>query len=344
MPTSEQLVYAENPNFGGPASIKVVSDSGVSGPRGSEFFLSSGNPNVWGTMTYTRPESLNDHIQRYSYSSSVFSGTVAAGEIKFDDLENPTKIYISTKNDSGIDVSNVIKLSFLSLETIKGSITLNRKIPLQSTANPLDVFALKVKSFSSVKQSYIEFNVEKSFKTLTFTPANGEQLIATFLDRPKLFDVCTNINPYDDGYLDLYTYRNPIFPGESGTAWYNDLALTPAGFPLNLPATFNSSGEATIDDIQNQPIPEGLLAIAPFLTSENISIQFSIIGDNPIAANVGIPPVGGFTFDPVTKTFDLIINFKASEYIGGSWSPLTGIKLIHMIITVDLTLEQSTTS
>ena len=343
MPTSEQLVYAENPNFGGPASIKVVSDSGVSGSRGSEFFLSSGNPNIWGTMTYTRPESLNDHIQRYSYSSSVFSGTVASGEIKFDDLENPTKIYISNKNDSGIDISNLVKLSFLSLETIKGSITLNRKIPLQTTANPLDVFALKVTSFSSVKENYVEFNIEKSFKTTTFTPANGEQLIVTFLDRPKLFDVCTNINPYDDGYLDLYTYRNPIFPGESGTAWYNDLALTPAGFPLNLPATFNSNGEASIF-IDNAVIPEELLGIAAALTYENISIQFNIIGDNPIAANVGIPAVGGFIFNSATGTFDLTINFKASEYVNGSWSPLTGIKLIHMIVTVDLTLEQSSPS
>jgi hypothetical protein len=343
LPTSEQLVYAENPNFGGPASIKVVSDSGVSGSRGSEFFLSSGNPNIWGTMTYTRPESLNDHIQRYSYSSSVFSGTVASGEIKFDDLENPTKIYISNKNDSGIDISNLVKLSFLSLETIKGSITLNRKIPLQTTANPLDVFALKVTSFSSVKENYVEFNIEKSFKTTTFTPANGEQLIVTFLDRPKLFDVCTNINPYDDGYLDLYTYRNPIFPGESGTAWYNDLALTPAGFPLNLPATFNSNGEASIF-IDNAVIPEELLGIAAALTYENISIQFNIIGDNPIAANVGIPAVGGFIFNSATGTFDLTINFKASEYVNGSWSPLTGIKLIHMIVTVDLTLEQSSPS
>jgi hypothetical protein len=300
-------------------------------------------------MTYTRPESLNDHIQRYSYSSSVFSGTVASGEIKFDNLENPTKIYISNKNDSGIDISNIIKLSFLSLETIKGSITLNRQIPLQATANPLEVFALKVTSFSSVKETYIEFSVEvseelqESSPLISFTPANGEQIIVTFLDRPKLFDVCTNINPYDDGYLDLYTYRNPIFPGESGTAWYNDLALTPAGFPLNLPATFNSNGEASIF-IDNAVIPEELLGIAAALTYENISIQFNIIGDNPIAANVGIPAVGGFIFNSATGTFDLTINFKASEYVSGSWLPLDGVKLIHMIITVDLTLEQSTTS
>jgi hypothetical protein len=335
LPTSEELVYAANPNFGGPASVRVVSDAGNDGPRGTNFFLSSGDPNILGTITYTTPESLNERIQRYVYSSETFSGSINSGEVKFDSLETPTKLYISNNNIDNVNVSNVIKDSFLSVEELKGSVTFNRKIPLQTTANPLDVFALKIVSYPTQHSNYLSFDVELSFKTETFIPTNGEELIATFVDRPKLFDVCININPYDLGYLDLYTYRNPVFSGETGSKWYNDLALTPGGFPLNITTNFNSSGNASYE-LEDAPIPEEILPFVPLLTSENISIQFSIIGENPTASNVSIDPVSGLVFDLVAGTFNLTIDFSATKYVSGTWSPLTGDQKIHVIISLAL--------
>lgn len=335
MPTSEELVYAANPNFGGPASVKVVSDAGVDGSRGTNFFLSSGDPNIFGTITYTTPESLNDKIQRFVYASQAFSGTINSGEIRFDSLEEPTKLYLSKKNVDGVDVSNTIKLSFLSVETVKGSITLNRKIPLQTTANPLDVLAVKVLSYPVSYADYLSFDVELSFSTETFSPTNGEELIATIMDRPKLFDICININPYDEGYLDLYTYRNPVFSGEIGSKWYNDLALTPGGFPLNLSTTFDSSGNASVS-LENAPIPEELLPLVPFLNYENVSVQFSIIEEVPTAANISIDPETGLVFDTEVGTFNLTLDFSATKYVNGVWSPLTGSHMIHMIISLDV--------
>ena len=335
MPTSEELVYAANPNFGGPASVKVVSDAGVDGIRGTNFFLSSGNPNIFGTVNYTTPESLNDKIQRFVYSSQVFSGTINSGEVRFDSLETPTKLYLSKKNVDGVDVSNILKTSFLSVETVKGSITFNRKIALQTTANPLDVFAVKILSYPASHTEYLSFDVDISFVTETFLPTNGEELILTIMDRPRLFDICININPYDEGYLDLFTYRNPVFPGEVGSRWYNDLALTPGGFPLNLSTTFDSSGNASVS-LDNAPIPEELLSLVPFLNYENISIQFSIIGENPTSANVSIDPETGLVFDTQAGTFDLTIDFSAIKYVNGVWSPLVGSHLIHMIISLDV--------
>jgi hypothetical protein len=83
----------------------------------------------------------------------------------------------------------------------------------------------------------------------------------------------------------------------------------------------SGSGSITI------PISNIVTVSGSPLTASNFNVQFQIEGENPIASSMEIPALAG-------AGTNLVINFDAVQYSGGSWSALTGSKTVHLFISI----------
>ena len=134
---------------------------------------------------------------------------------------------------------------------------------------------------------------------------------------PQINDIYLNTSPGGEvGYI--YQYQSQ--PG--GNTWVQVLDIFPTTYSINYEVPFTSgSGSATI------PVDDIVQLTGTPLTAENFSVQYSIAHTNPIASSMAIPAlVGGGD--------NLVINFEAIEYSGGSWSALDEEVTVHILITI----------
>jgi len=117
-----------------------------------------------------------------------------------------------------------------------------------------------------------------------------------------------------------YMYQYVSQPG--GNTWVEILNISPAIYST-IETTSFTSGSASI----TIPISNIVTVTGSPLTASNFNVQFQIEGANPIAASMEIPALAG-------AGTNLVINFDAVQYSGGSWSALTGSKTIHMFISI----------
>lgn len=117
-----------------------------------------------------------------------------------------------------------------------------------------------------------------------------------------------------------YMYQYVSQPG--GNTWVEILSINPAIYSAIQTLSFSSGSASTTIPISNIVTVTG----SP-LTASNFNVQFQIEGANPIAASMEIPALVG----PGTN---LVINFDAVQYSGGSWSALTGSKTVHLFISI----------
>jgi hypothetical protein len=117
-----------------------------------------------------------------------------------------------------------------------------------------------------------------------------------------------------------YMYQYVSQPG--GNTWVEVLNISPAIYSAIETISF-TSGSASI----TIPISNIVTVTGSPLTASNFNVQFQIEGANPIAASMEIPALAG----PGTN---LVINFDAVQYSGGSWSALTGSKTVHLFISI----------
>jgi len=117
-----------------------------------------------------------------------------------------------------------------------------------------------------------------------------------------------------------YMYQYVSAPG--GNTWEEILAVKPAIYSAIETVSFTSgAGSITI------PISNIVTVSGSPLTASNFNVQFQIEGANPIAASMEIPALAG-------AGTNLVINFDAVQYSGGSWSALTGNKTVHLFISI----------
>jgi len=117
-----------------------------------------------------------------------------------------------------------------------------------------------------------------------------------------------------------YMYQYVSQPG--GNTWVEILNISPAIYST-IETTSFTSGSASI----TIPISNIVTVTGSPLTASNFNVQFQIEGANPIAASMEIPALAG-------AGTNLVINFDAVQYSGGSWSALTGSKIIHLFISI----------
>jgi hypothetical protein len=132
-----------------------------------------------------------------------------------------------------------------------------------------------------------------------------------------LNDMYINVAPGANyGYLYQYVSQ----PG--GNAWTQVLKISPAIYSAVETVPFTSgAGAITI------PISSIVTVSGSPLTASNFNVQFQIEGANPIASSMEIPALEG-------AGTNLVINFDAVQYSGGSWSALTGNKTVHLFISI----------
>jgi hypothetical protein len=132
-----------------------------------------------------------------------------------------------------------------------------------------------------------------------------------------LNDMYINVAPgVNYGYLYQYVSQ----PG--GNTWTQVLRMNPAIYSAVETIAFTSgAGSITI------PISNIVTVSGSPLTASNFSVQFQIEGANPIASSMEIPALAG-------AGTNLVINFDAVQYSGGSWSALTGSKTVHLFISI----------
>ena len=117
-----------------------------------------------------------------------------------------------------------------------------------------------------------------------------------------------------------YMYQYVSQPG--GNTWVEVLSINPAIYSAIQTLSFSSGSASTTIPISNIVTVTG----SP-LTASNFNVQFQIEGANPIAASMEIPALAG-------AGTNLVINFDAVQYSGGSWSALTGSKTVHLFISI----------
>ena len=132
-----------------------------------------------------------------------------------------------------------------------------------------------------------------------------------------LNDMYINTSPGTDyGYMYQYISQ----PG--GNTWVSVLKVSPAIYSSIETVSFTSgAGSVTI------PISSIVTVTGSPLTASNFSVQFQIEGANPIASSMEIPALAG-------AGTNLVINFDAIQYSGGSWSNLSGNKTVHLFISI----------
>jgi hypothetical protein len=132
-----------------------------------------------------------------------------------------------------------------------------------------------------------------------------------------LNDMYINTSP-GANYGYMYQYIS-----QAGTnTWVQVLKLNPTIYSTRQTVNFTSgSGSVTI------PISNIVTVSGSPLTSSNFNVQFQIEEISPIASSMEIPALQG-------AGTNLVINFDAVKYSGGSWSTLTGSKTVHLFISI----------
>jgi len=119
-----------------------------------------------------------------------------------------------------------------------------------------------------------------------------------------------------------YGYMYQYISQAGSNTWVQVLKINPAIYSAVETISFSSgAGSITI------PISNIVTVTGSPLTASNFNVQFQIEGANPIAASMEIPALAG-------AGTNLVINFDAVQYSGGSWSALTGNKTVHLFISI----------
>lgn len=140
---------------------------------------------------------------------------------------------------------------------------------------------------------------------------------------PEINDLYINVQPsVPEEYLNGYQYKN-----DDGTlSWVLVFKLLPNQYSVNKEISFT---DGLAEDIV---IPLSNFSSDPAsLTPENISIQHSFIGGNPIASAISVNP----EFVTVSGgVLALSFNISATEFVDSEWSGVSGSKTVHIFITV----------
>lgn len=131
-----------------------------------------------------------------------------------------------------------------------------------------------------------------------------------------LNDLYINTSPGgENGYIYQYVAQ------PSGNVWVEVLNIFPAFYSVNYDVTFDAGDAEVVIPIADIAVITGTQP-----TAENFSVQYSIAHDVPVSSSMQIPPLAG-------AEEDLVINFKAAEYSGSTWSALDETVTIHLNIT-----------
>jgi len=128
-------------------------------------------------------------------------------------------------------------------------------------------------------------------------------------------DLYINTSPGPD-YAYMYQYVSS--PG--GNTWVEVLRINPTLYAsLHLVSYDNGVGEVVI------PIDDIVTVTGGALTASNFVVQSNMANTNPVAYSISSQSIVGS---------NLVVEFNAIEYSGGTWQQLDDIFTMHIFITV----------
>jgi hypothetical protein len=146
---------------------------------------------------------------------------------------------------------------------------------------------------------------------------------------PARYDLCINTDPADADYLYLYQYN--YVPNAQILAWIQGFKLVPNTVAKNENATFTLGSSSIEFEIE---LPTGYSSGTGGVP-ENYDIQYEIstapgtTTQPPVSATYAIT---GILVENGIATINM--TFAGIELISGAWIPISGDKVIHLIITV----------
>lgn len=145
----------------------------------------------------------------------------------------------------------------------------------------------------------------------------------TLPEIPQVYDTYINLLPSDDEYMFMYQY----IAGAGGVPeWTRLTKLIPDSYKENVARTFSNSGQIQI----NVPLSAVInYELVGSYTEEDFNIQCTVLNTNAVALSITV----GEIVD-VSGIQSLPITVKAIEFSNSEWQPLTGLKTVHLSITV----------
>lgn len=142
-------------------------------------------------------------------------------------------------------------------------------------------------------------------------------------ETPQVYDTYINLLVSDDEYLFMYQF----IAGPGGDPeWTRLTKLIPDSYSENVSRTFNSSGEVSINIPLSAIINYELVGS---YNAEDFNIQCTVLNANHTALSITVGDLVA-----VSGIQSLPITVKALEFADSEWQPLTGLKMVHLSITV----------
>jgi hypothetical protein len=137
------------------------------------------------------------------------------------------------------------------------------------------------------------------------------------------YDVCIDVNPISPTYLDLFYY----YDGPEGLKWYDELRLTPEGYPYNVVLEFDENGTTVLDfpSVPAPPVLANIIAAASVSTGfnldlflsilkqgikKNLNIHYNILNQHPVA-----PVIYPYGLDPVSVGYGFVATIEEGKTI-----------------------------
>lgn len=141
----------------------------------------------------------------------------------------------------------------------------------------------------------------------------------------QIKDLYINLDPDDDEYSCIYQYTTTVVDDIDINEWVLLLRVSPATFSINATLEFTDGTAEYVLPIDNY-FPDDVLNQ---ITAENINIQTSFTGNNPVASSISSVVISTIQNPPKTI---LTTTLKAVSFDGTDWSNLSGNHDVGLLI------------
>lgn len=151
---------------------------------------------------------------------------------------------------------------------------------------------------------------------------NGNPNNFTFNQELIVFDLYVNLLPSDIEYLFLYQY----VVQDGVEQWIRILRLVPNTFLTTILDQQFVNGVATyfLPIINVVPLTE-----VGNITEQNFNVQYTVVSDKPVSSSI---TVGNIALASGIAVLPIQIN--AIEFDAGTWTEISGIRPVQMLVTI----------
>jgi hypothetical protein len=158
-----------------------------------------------------------------------------------------------------------------------------------------------------------------------FLVGYGDPNTITHSQTIQLLDIYINLQVGDSDYLGMYQYLN-----QAGVdSWVFLGPLITDKFGANRTVSFTSGVSTDVEFNVSSILQTSVLS---GIDESKFNIQCTFLNSsNPVAHSIVVKPI---TIQSATGDIILPVSVNAAEFSGGTWSGISGTKIVHFLITV----------